>query len=339
VEPRHLAQREDDGVDSQPHPHVERQERGIGTVLGVQGRLPSSSPPASSRRTSTISRTSDAEASALYGHPGQADLIGVIAAAGTPSAVLAARIGTAIGRDHLRVLSGSRRGEAEDLTAGPDRSNLLQAGLGAGIDVVLVALLVVASTVALSVSERRHDYALLRAVGATAGQVRGQIMAELGMLGALAGLAGVLPGIGLAALAMRGLDAHQIMPPGAGAWTSGWLVPIAIGAGTIIAELAGFSACSALRTHDRRPSLPGWRMARRSVTRTRRWFSAAPLTVKIVLVIPLIFDLCRSRDYADMGGGPVARALIRRASGAPASCCDRHSYRPSRKASILSVGR
>jgi putative ABC transport system permease protein len=185
---------------------------------------------------------SDAEASALYGHPGQADLIAVIATAGTPSAVLAARIGTAFGPGQLRVLSGSRRGEAEDPTAMPDRSNLFQLGMSAGIDAVLVALFVVASTVALSVGERRRSYALLRAVGATPGQVRRQVMAELGVLGALAGLAGVLPGIGLAAWAMRGLVAHQIMPPGAGAWTGAWLLLIAMGSGTIIAELAGFAA-------------------------------------------------------------------------------------------------
>lgn len=185
---------------------------------------------------------SDAEASALYGHPGQASLVGVIAAAGTPSAVLAARVGTAVGREQVRLLSGSRRGEAEDLTAMPDRADLFGLGMTAGIDVVLVALFVVASTVALSVGERRRSYALLRAVAATPGQVRRQVMTELGVLGALAGLAGVLPGIGLAALAMRGLDAHQIMPPAAGSWTSGWLLLIAAGAGTIIAELAGLAA-------------------------------------------------------------------------------------------------
>ncbi|MBO0770396.1 MAG: FtsX-like permease family protein [Actinobacteria bacterium] len=255
------------------------------TVTGIAG-----TPPGNPAGNWTVF-FSGSQASALYGHPGQAGLIGVIATPRTPPAVLAARIGTAIGRDHLRVLTGSRRGEAEDLTAVTDRGNLFQAGMGAGVDVVLVALLVVASTVALSVSERRHDYALLRAVGATPGQVRGQIMAELGVLGALAGLTGVLPGIGLAALAMRGLDAHQIMPPGAGAWTSGLLVIIAMGAGTIIAELAGLSAGSALRAGegDRPPSLPGWRMARAGLTRIRRRFAAAPLIVKILLVSTLMF--------------------------------------------------
>lgn len=217
-------------------------------VVGIAG-----TPPGNPAGNWTVF-FSNAEASALYGHPGQADLIAVTATAGTPSAVLAARVGDVLGREPLLVLSGNRRGEAEDPAAVPDRSNLFGLGMSAGIDVVLVALFVVASTVALSVGERRHSYALLRAVGATPGQVRRQVMGELGVLGALAGLAGVLPGIGLAAWAMRELAAHQIMPPGAGAWTGAWLLLIAAGAGTIIAELAGFSAC--------------WRASRTSPTAT-----------------------------------------------------------------------
>ena len=39
VEPRHLAQREDDRVEGQAHPHGERQERRIAAVLGVDRRL------------------------------------------------------------------------------------------------------------------------------------------------------------------------------------------------------------------------------------------------------------------------------------------------------------
>ena len=44
-----------------------------------------------------------------------------------------------------------------------------------------------------------------------------------------------------------------------------------------------------MRTEDRSPSLPGWRMVQGGFTRIRRWFSAAPLIVKILLVVALIF--------------------------------------------------
>jgi SpoVK/Ycf46/Vps4 family AAA+-type ATPase len=44
-----------------------------------------------------------------------------------------------------------------------------------------------------------------------------------------------------------------------------------------------------MRPDDRSPSLPGWRMVQGGATRIRRWFSAAPLIVKILLVVALIF--------------------------------------------------
>jgi SpoVK/Ycf46/Vps4 family AAA+-type ATPase len=44
-----------------------------------------------------------------------------------------------------------------------------------------------------------------------------------------------------------------------------------------------------MRTEDRSPSLPGWRMVQGGVTRIRRWFSAAPPVIKILLVVALIF--------------------------------------------------
>jgi hypothetical protein len=61
-----------------------------------------------------------------------------------------------------------------------------------------------------------------------------------------------------------------------------------------------------------------------------------------------LIDLCghpHRSTYADPATMPAWAAGLwpvpwsGRASGAPAGCCDRHSYRPSRKASILSVGR
>jgi SpoVK/Ycf46/Vps4 family AAA+-type ATPase len=44
-----------------------------------------------------------------------------------------------------------------------------------------------------------------------------------------------------------------------------------------------------MRTEDRSPSLPGWRMVQGGASRIRRWFSAAPPIVKILLIVALIF--------------------------------------------------
>ena len=103
-----------------------------------------------------------------------------------------------------------------------------------------IAFFVVAGTIALSVALRWRNLALLRAVGATPGQVRRMIWLELAVLGAVAGLAAYLPGLWLANWALRGLAAHQLLPPSPHAWTSPLVVFVAAGAGIVFAEIAGF---------------------------------------------------------------------------------------------------
>ena len=183
----------------------------------------------------------DSEAAALYGHPGQADLVGVVGAAGTPASVVAAAVRASAGPG-VTVLTGSDRGRAEDLTVATDKTNLLALGTGIAIDVVLIALFVVAGTVALSVGQRRRTFALLRAVGATPGQVRRSIIGELLVLGVLAGAVAYLPGTWLASLAVRGMASHQLLPATMRAWTGPVVLPIAAGAGVVVAELAGLVA-------------------------------------------------------------------------------------------------
>jgi SpoVK/Ycf46/Vps4 family AAA+-type ATPase len=57
-----------------------------------------------------------------------------------------------------------------------------------------------------------------------------------------------------------------------------------------------------MRTEDRSPSLPGWRMVQGGASRIRRWFSAAPPVVKILLVVALIFLSPAVLSIALVGG-------------------------------------
>lgn len=183
-----------------------------------------------------------AEATALYGHPGQADLIGLIAQPGTSAATLAGRVQAAVAGRGLTVLWGTGRGQAEYLALPTAKNTLFQLGTGVGFDIVFIALLVVAGTVGLSVNQRQRAFALLLAVGATPGQLRRVLTVELAGLGAAASVAGFLPGIGLAVWAISGLAAHQLIPSTAQAWLNPLALPIAAGAGIVIAEFAGYFA-------------------------------------------------------------------------------------------------
>jgi len=204
-----------------------------------------------------------ARAAALYGHPGQADLIGVFGSRAVSPAALATRIRGVLPRGDT-VATGSGRGALADLAAAGDGAQLTGLGTGAGIDIALISLFVVAGAVALSVGLRRRQYALLRAVGATGGQVRRSVLGEQAVLGLAAGLIGFLPGEWLAGLMVTAMARHDLMPSPAHTWRSPWLLLVAVGAGVIVAELSGWVA--AWRAGRSRPA----DALRESVTE-RRW--------------------------------------------------------------------
>jgi ABC-type antimicrobial peptide transport system permease subunit len=86
--------------------------------------------------------------------------------------------------------------------------------------IVLISLFVLAATTALAVNLRTRRFALLRAVGATRGQVRRAIGSELTLCGLAGGALGWLPGMGLGALGAHALAGHQMLPAGSAAWLS-----------------------------------------------------------------------------------------------------------------------
>ena len=230
---------------------------------------------------------SDSQAAALYGHPGQADLIGIVARPGVSAATLAGRVQAVLGGSHLTVLGPAKIGQAEDLAVGADKLGLLQLATNIAVDVGAIAFFVVAGTVALSIALRWRNLALLRAVGATPGQVRRMIWLELAVLGAVAGLAAYLPGLWLANWALRGMAAHQMLPPSPHAWTSPGVVLIAAGAGIVFAEIAGFVSV-------------------RRVSRIRPAAALSEATVEPRLIHPvrLLFGLCA------LGGGAAMCILM-----------------------------
>jgi putative ABC transport system permease protein len=128
------------------------------------------------------------------------------------------------------------------VTAAEEMANLTALAGGGAVDLVLIALFVVASTVALSVTERARTMALLRSVGATPGQVRRSVLAELALTAIPAGLAGYVPGTWLATYSLRGLAAHQFVPPSTRAWTNPLELLPAVGITFAVAQLAGFFA-------------------------------------------------------------------------------------------------
>jgi putative ABC transport system permease protein len=254
---------------------------GIGDVVRLAGDdLPAfrvvgiaSSPSENPTQDSSVFFAPD-EAAALYGHAGQADLVGVIAEPGVRTSVVAARVRSALGSG-FTLWTGENRGKGENLGAATDARDLEQFSAQIGGYLVLSALFVLAAAVAVSVAQRRRSFSLLRAVGATSGQIRRMILVELAALGLVAAVVSYLPGTWLASRVLQSMAARQLAPPTAHAWSAPWIMLVVSGICVAVAELAGFVA--ARRASRIRPAA-----ALRETDVERRW--PHPLRVTFGLV-------------------------------------------------------
>ncbi|MDQ0774073.1 putative ABC transport system permease protein [Streptomyces aurantiacus] len=140
---------------------------------------------------------SAAEARRLAAHPGKVTAFGVVPAEGTDTATLEAAVTKALHGTTAQVSVGDERGPVEFLDAAAARIKLVSMGGAMGGTSLLVAVLVVVGTFALSVQQRHRELALLRALAATSGQVRKLLGREALLVGAAAGVTGALAGLPL----------------------------------------------------------------------------------------------------------------------------------------------
>ena len=149
----------------------------------------------------------DAEAARLAGHPGTVDAIGVLARPGFDVAAL-----RAVSRG-AAVLTGSARGRGEHPELEAEKTKLIAVAASFGGLALFIAVFVLASTMGLSIQQRERELALLRAIGATPGQIRRMISWEAAIVGLLGAAAGVWPGAVLGRELARALVRHGIAPP------------------------------------------------------------------------------------------------------------------------------
>ncbi|MEV6952965.1 ABC transporter permease [Streptomyces sp. NPDC051183] len=142
---------------------------------------------------------SDAEAQRLAARDGQVSAIGVLPAPGVDAGRLAGQVAQALKGTTAQVNTGDERGPAEFLDAAGARVKLVSMGGAMGGTSLLVAILVVVGTFALSVQQRYRELALLRAIAATPKQLRRMIGREALLVGLAAGVAGAFAGLPLAA--------------------------------------------------------------------------------------------------------------------------------------------
>ncbi|WP_282692103.1 ABC transporter permease [Streptomyces sp. CC208A] len=168
-------------------------------------------PAAPFHRQSAVFFTDD-RAARLHGTPGTVDAVGVLAAPGTDPGELAERIEKAV--PGVVTYTGDDRSDAETLDVGQMRAFVIEVASAFGATMILLVIIVVAGTLALSVQQRRRELALLRAVGATPRQVLRMIGGEAVLVGGIGAVLGAVPGVLLALLLHTVFTAAGALPPG-----------------------------------------------------------------------------------------------------------------------------
>ncbi|MDN3022902.1 ABC transporter permease [Streptomyces sp. S.PB5] len=213
----------------------------------------------------------DGEAVELSGHPGRVDAIAVLPKPGVTTKTLAAEVTKALG-GKARIHTGADRGTVADPALDEAKEILVALGASFGGTATMVAVFTAAGTVALAVGQRAREFALLRAIGTSPRQIRRTIATEALLVAPVAGAAGCLPGVALAAWWFGQLQDRGAIPEAVDLAVS-W-IPLVTAAGAVLltALLAGYMAA-----HRSSRIKPGQALTEASVERLRIGWIRTPL--------------------------------------------------------------
>jgi hypothetical protein len=121
---------------------------------------------------------------------------------------------------------------------------ILQTMLGSiGGLALFVAAIGIANTMVMAVYERTREIGILKAIGASAGDIRLLFVVEAALIGLLGGIVGViggwLLGLGLNAGILAYFDYMDVPLQGTFFFVTAWLVALALGFATVVGLLAG----------------------------------------------------------------------------------------------------
>ncbi|WP_411107255.1 ABC transporter permease [Streptomyces sp. cmx-4-9] len=134
----------------------------------------------------------------LYLKPGEFSEIGVKAATGTSQVALKGSIEKIL-PGWAQAVTGKQMADEQAKLIAEDSRNMRNALLGFASVALVVGIFVIANTFTMLVAQRTKELALLRAVGATRRQVTHSVLTEALVVGTIAGVAGLLAGIGIGA--------------------------------------------------------------------------------------------------------------------------------------------
>ena len=182
----------------------------------------------------TIAGFDPVTAARVLAQPGKTNAIDVEAAPGVSADTLVTRIQAAIHTPGIEVVSGASVTAEGEQTVHQDLSYVGDFLLAFGFIALFVAVFVIFNTFTMVVAQRQRELALLRAVGASRGQVLATVLGESAIIGLIASAVGVIAGLGLAVALRAGLAGLGISLPGSGLVVSPRTVLFGLVAGTLV---------------------------------------------------------------------------------------------------------
>jgi putative ABC transport system permease protein len=206
---------------------------------------------------------SDAEATRIADQPGKSASLGVMVAPGTDLKALRKKIEKAA---DVSALSGLDRGIVEHPDAAVTKVTLISVAGSFGGIAAMTMMFVVASTLALAAQHRSREFALLRSIGTTPGQVRRMILGEAMLVSLPAVLVGVIPGALLGRFLFDSLSSNGVASPDVTFYQG--VIPFAAGAGAAVLAAVGAALMAARKSARIKPV-----EALVEASLERKWFS------------------------------------------------------------------
>ncbi|MEV8479987.1 FtsX-like permease family protein [Streptomyces sp. NPDC051173] len=168
-----------------------------------------------------------ATAQRLYAKPGEFTEIDVKAAAGTSQSALKAAVEKVLPRD-AEATTGKELADEQAKFIAQAMDGMKTGMLAFAAISLFVGIFIIANTFTMLVAQRTKELALMRAVGASRGQVTRSVLVEAFVVGAVAAVTGLLAGIGIGA-GLRALlnGSGATVPDG----------PLVVSPGTVVASL------------------------------------------------------------------------------------------------------
>ncbi|WP_433160924.1 FtsX-like permease family protein [Kribbella sp. CA-247076] len=207
---------------------------------------------------------SDQDAARIVDNPTRFAVVGVLVAPGTDVSPVKDRIEAL--DPGIAVHTGIDRGLAEHPGGVSQREALIAIAGSFGGIAAMTMMFVVASTLALSAQHREREFALLRGIGTTPGQVRRMILGEAMLVSIPAVVLGVVPGVFLGRFLFEQLSSHGVASSVI-TFYQGW-IPFAAGAGAAVLAAIGAALIAARRSARIRPV-----EALMEASLQRKWFS------------------------------------------------------------------